>query len=289
VLFFVKANTLGPQPFMNTPQIRDAQFPQHQPYDDEISLVDLAKTLIKRRWWVIGTGFVVVALALAYALANRTGPAYNYISIYELAEKNPAKKLENTSSVLEKINSMHWPSYRRSYMQENGLKSLDDLPFTFEVTNPAGTNLILLKSAALEAEKDEVKQLHQALLNEVIVDQDAAFKRETAKLTKQITLIKSLLEDLSKNSNLTVAQEQQIATHTQKLFELEEALIDLKEGKLIQLSAQDERAKLKKLSGSLVLALGIVLGGLLGVMAAFFAEFAAQVRQSLKEENQAKI
>ena len=275
---------------MNTPQVRDAQFQQHQHYDDEISLVDLAKTLIKRRWWVIGTGFVVIALALAYALANRTGPAaYNYISIYELAEKNSAVKLENTSSVLEKINSMHWPSYRRNYMQEKGLKDFGELPFTFEVTNPTGTNLILLKSVVLETEKDEAKQLHQALLNEVIADQDAAFKRETTKLTKQITLIKSLLEDLAKNSNQSTAQEQQIATQTQKLFELEDALIELKEGKLIQLSAQDERAKLKKLSGSLILALGIVLGGILGIMAAFFAEFAAQVRQSLKEENQAKI
>ncbi|WP_027849690.1 hypothetical protein [Marinospirillum minutulum] len=271
---------------MNTPQIRDAQFQQHQHYDDEISLVDLAKTLIKRRWWVIGTGFVVVALALAFALVNRTGPAYNYISIYELAEKNSAEKLETTSSVLEKINSMHWPSYRRNYMQEKGLKGFGELPFTFEVTNPTGTNLILLKSVVLEAEKNEAKQLHQALLNEVIADQDAAFKRETTKLTKQITLIKSLLEDLAKNSNQSTAQEQQIATQTQRLFELEDALIELKEGKLIQLSAQDERAKLKKLSGSLVLALGIVLGGILGIMAAFFAEFASQVRKSLQEETE---
>lgn len=113
---------------MNTPQVGDAQFQQHPHYDDEISLVDLAKTLIKRRWWVIGTGFVV--------------------------------------------------------------------------------------------------------------------------------------------------------------FELEDALIELKEGKLIQLSAQDERAKLKKLSGSLILALGIVLGGILGIMAAFFAEFASQVRKSLQEETE---
>ncbi|GLR64680.1 hypothetical protein GCM10007878_21180 [Marinospirillum insulare] len=284
MLFFIKVIVLGTATFMNTPQIRDAQFQQHQHYDDEISLVDLAKTLIKRRWWVIGTGFVVVALALAFALANRTGPAYNYISIYELAEKNSAEKLETTSSVLEKINSMHWPSYRRNYVQEKGLKGFGELPFTFEVTNPSGTNLILLKSVVLETEKDEAKQLHQALLNEVTADQDAAFKRETTKLTKQITLIKSLLEDLAKNSNQSTAQEQQIATQTQRLFELEDALIELKEGKLIQLSAQDERAKLKKLSGSLVLALGIVLGGILGIMAAFFAEFASQVRQSLKEE-----
>lgn len=271
---------------MNTPQIRDAQFQQHPHYDDEISLVDLAKTLIKRRWWVIGTGFVVVALALAFALANRTAPAYNYISIYELAEKNSTEKLEATSSVLEKINSMHWPSYRRNYMQQNELTSFGELPFTFAVTNPAGTNLILLSSAALETDKDEAKHLHQTLLNEVIADQNAAFKREETKLTKQITLTKTLLEKLNQSSSKSTAQEQQIATQTQRLFELEDSLSDLKEGKLIQLSAQDERAKLKKLSGSLVLALGIVLGGILGIVAAFFAEFASQVRKSLKEETE---
>jgi len=37
-------------------------------------------------------------------------------------------------------------------------------------------------------------------------------------------------------------------------------------------------------SGKLIVALGIVLGGILGIMAAFFVEFAARVRQSLKEE-----
>ena len=289
MLFFVEETNFQAKITMNTPQIRDAQFQQHPHYDDEISLVDLAKTLIKRRWWVIGTGFVVIALALVYALANRTGPAYSYISIYELAKKTPEENLETTSSVLEKINSMHWPSYRRDYMQANNLTSTGELPFTFALNNPKDTNLIIFTTIALEENKELSKQLHQNLLEKVMADQNTVFHYEKNKLTKQIAATKQQLDQLKNTSGSKQQQEQIIANQTQRLFELEDKLNDLQEGKLIQLSAQDERAKLKKLSGSLVLALGIVLGGILGIMAAFFAEFAAQVRQSLKEENQAKI
>lgn len=286
MLFFVEETNFQAKITMNTPQIRDAQFQQHPHYDDEISLVDLAKTLIKRRWWFLGVSFLVVALALVYALANRTGPAYNYISIYELAKKTPEENLETTSSVLEKINSMHWPSYRRDYMQANNLTSTGELPFTFALNNPKDTNLIIFTTIALEENKELSKQLHQNLLEKVMADQNTVFHYEKNKLTKQIAATKQQLDQLKNTSGSKQQQEQIIANQTQRLFELEDKLNDLQEGKLIQLSAQDERAKLKKLSGSLVLALGIVLGGLLGVMAAFFAEFAAQVRKSLQEETE---
>lgn len=85
------------------------------------------------------------------------------------------------------------------------------------------------------------------------------------------------------------ATAEQVINFTTRLFSLNEKLEDLTAGKVERYVVEGERAKLKKLSGSLILALGIVLGGILGIMAAFFAEFAAQVRQSLQEENQAKI
>jgi uncharacterized protein involved in exopolysaccharide biosynthesis len=284
------------------PATRDAQF-QHYP-DDEISLIDLAKILIKRRWWVLGTGSIILLLAFTFALLNRSeGKMYEYTSIYQQAEKSPGSTLVSTSSLLQQVKTLHWPNYRRQYMQEQQIENPDELPFDFEIDTPANTTLVTLTSEALEEDKPEVDVLHEAMVKNINDHQQTAIKRETEKLEKQIERTQGLLaqvqeaaaqaEDaaqaLTATEQITSYTErlftfEQIISYTERLFTLQDKLEDITPGNIVQYTEQGKRVQPDKVSGKLIVALGIVLGGILGIMAAFFVEFAARVRQSLKEE-----
>ena len=224
--------------------------PQRSTYqDDEISLVDLAKILIRRRWWLIGTAGVVVLLALAFALLTHGDPEYQYTSIYQQAEAEPGRPLTSSASVIQQMESLDWPNYQRRYKEENKVEAL---PFDLEINNPDNTTLVTLNSTATAQNRDQVLNLHETLLGSVIERQQEALEREN---------------------------------YADRLFELERELENLKEGEVIEYAARGEEQE--GTSSMLILVLGIVLGGIAGVMAAFFAEFVFRVRESLAAEKEA--
>ena len=87
---------------------------EQYPHDDEISLVDLAKILVRRRWWVYGTVIVTVGAALIAALLMRGGPVYEVITIYEVADySNTAgeqQPLQATRGLIQRLESVYRPA-----------------------------------------------------------------------------------------------------------------------------------------------------------------------------------
>lgn len=82
-------------------------------YDDEISLVELASTFLRRRrvFYVV---FVVTMLAgLVYAIL---APAkYEYVSLVKVAEKGSGEYLDEPSSVMAQLEN-HWvPELEAAY------------------------------------------------------------------------------------------------------------------------------------------------------------------------------
>ncbi|MED5295119.1 MAG: Wzz/FepE/Etk N-terminal domain-containing protein, partial [Pseudomonadota bacterium] len=71
----------------NTPTQPPEHYFPRPPADDEISLVDIALILV-RRWKMMAVIFLVVVLAaLAFALSKTD--TYRYVSIYNVAERQP--------------------------------------------------------------------------------------------------------------------------------------------------------------------------------------------------------
>ncbi|MBE0506134.1 MAG: lipopolysaccharide biosynthesis protein [Marinospirillum sp.] len=256
-------------------QQRDAQF---HPYpDDEISLVDLAKILIKRRWTLLVTATVVVIMALVFALLRE--PNYTYTSIYKIAEIERGEALEAVQSLIEQAQNLYWPNVSRAYQIDNNLKSM---PFKLAVNNPKDTLLILLSSEASEISQAKIEDLHQQVIEALQQQQQQAVKTTVERLQRQTETTQKLLDQAAQSESEKATD--MIAGYTERLFALEDRLQSLQPGQVLQVAAAGERAK--SVGKSLILALGIVLGGILGIMAAFFAEFAARVRQSLKEDQQ---
>lgn len=74
-----------------------------------------------------------------------------------------------------------------------------------------------------------------------------------------------------------------IASYTDRISEIQVRLSQLSEGEVVQVAVQSlEPSDTRR---SLIMVIAIVLGGMLAVMAAFFAQFAVAVRTSLGNES----
>lgn len=249
--------------------------PQHSPSNDEISLVDLAKILIKR-WKAMVSIFLIVVLgALAYALL--TERSYEYISIYQVAEQTPGNALEAPGSVLAKVNNLYVGSVTRELRESLGLESL---PFEVTVSNPTDTLLIRLGSEASEDNNELVSQMHETLVVRMAEDQQVRIENYRTVLEQQLQSVEHALEAVEQSNSERAGE--LIASYTERLTEIHQELAQLSEGEVVQVAVQSLEPI--GIGRSLIMALALVLGGMLAVIAAFLFEFASCVRQSLQEE-----
>lgn len=249
--------------------------PQYTHYDDEISLVDLAKILI-RRWKTMAIIFIVVVLAaLAYALL--TPRTYHYTSLYGVAEQGPNNPLEDPAALVAKAKSLYIGPETRELL--DSLK-IENLPFDTKIENPEETLLVSLTSQASEANIDMVTQLHEGVLARLKESQQAMVKRREEALERQLQSAKDALEAARQSESLGAAEV--VAGIMGRIAGLEASLLELQEGEISQTAVQSLEPT--GISRVLVLALGIVLGGMLAVLGAFFMQFAGLVSNSLKDD-----
>ncbi|SDK73861.1 hypothetical protein SAMN05192555_10166 [Franzmannia pantelleriensis] len=253
------------------------QEPRENAYqDDEISLVDLAKILIQR-WLTMAVIFcLVVAGALAYALSLPR--PYQYVSLYQAAEQSPTSALESTGALVARANNLYLGPLTREMLAEH--EEQTSLPFNVDVDSPSDTLLIRVRSTAETEHAEQVERMHRQLLERMQQDQQAMVERRQETLERRIDSNQQALEAL--DDSTSPAAGELIATYSQRVAELESELADLQSGEVIQTAVQSTQPSGQ--SRAMVLALGIVLGGMLALMGAFFAHFGSLVRASLRAE-----
>lgn len=247
--------------------------------DDEISLVDLAKILIKR-WKLMAITFgLIVLIALAYALLlERT---YEYVSIYQVAEQAPSENredsaLESPASVVAKTTNLYLGAVTRDILRDQARSALPAVT----INHPDSTLLVTLSSQAAEADEAVVEALHGQVLARIREDQLATLAQRREALSRQLASAESALA-LAKQSTSPSAAEL-VASYAERAANIEDRLAQLQEGQVVQTAVQS--LKPTGTSRSLIMALAIVLGGMLAVMMAFFSQFAVAVRESLADE-----
>jgi len=252
------------------------QQPQ-QPYYDEISLVDLATTLIRRRRILYGVLVAVIGFALLYAFVV-VGEVKEYTTLIQLAEEQTEEgrqPVEPATTVLATIESRWLPELQASYAETEGEK----LPFKVNVSNPKETPLIKLASEAPSEKAGEVEKVHQQLVNDIVERQNSLINRSQRALQQRLSSVESTLQQLNEKQ---VAGEA-IAQTIQERVDIEAELESLRTAEVLVVARESlENAGPGKL---LILALATVLGLMLGIFAAFMAEFASQVRQAMKEKD----
>ena len=261
---------------------QDAQFPQAPypmyPYtaDDEISLVDLAKILVKQRLWFMGVTALIILATFLYALTMT--PSYRYVSIYQVAEGEPDEALTNIKGTLEVINNLHVPTFTRNYKLEN---QVNNLPFKLNANNPESTTLIVMTSEGSADQLPSIASLHEFVMTSISDQQKQLVSLRIASVERQLASTQSQLNEVRDSISQNAAE---VAVPLlNRISELENEREQIRAGQVIQLAEKTERAS--RVGKSLILALGIVLGGILGLISAFMAEFIGRVRKSLVEDS----
>ena len=275
------------------------QSPGQERYDDEISLIDLAIVLVRRKWWAIGMFVLVLAAALLYVTLQ---PAREYTGQAEL-------KLVH---VPESVQMQPPPDIAGPLKNELGQRD-------------PGLTLVELSQGVLFLEVQGTdKQEVMALLDKAV--------HRTKELAEEKLVpwaMKSLndyREQITEKRKLIVNYQERISGYKERIQLLQEKSLQEKDSEslvaLIQAELalrqrlDQEKKQLEKLQKSfghmdpdalednlqaaqvqkepvltsdgapvnLILALSVVLGLMAGVFTAFFAEFASSVRRRMQEQ-----
>lgn len=307
---------------------------------DEISLVDIAKVLWERRWWMVGIALVTIAAALLFALSKEH--EYSYTTTIRIGETNVDERVSTGDSVREAVERRFLPQLRQSFSVEHELQRL---PFDFKVeADREGRHVTLNSRSTLENEA-LVRSFHSGLAALIASDHNEriqlVFRQTEIRLQNLRTRLAAQQRRLDELTALAVdaaaiavedaeAMEEsaglnlgaQSAGTGRPAFrpmlsssdpsltvllsrvQLTE-LITQYEGAISDLIREIEDIELRRewitptqvvveairsespvgTGRSLILALGLVLGGMLGLFGAFIAEFIGQVRASLRGAN----
>lgn len=251
------------------------QLPLYPYQTDEITLVDIAKTLIKRRR-LMALVFVLTVAAAA-VVAFMLPQKYEYTTIYTIAQADAENPLESAPGLQTKVNSLYIPAVVREFLPSH---QLEVVPFKLNISNPRDSGLITITSQTTEDAEPLVQELHGAIAERLKAEQDANIHRRTELLQQQIDAARAQI-DLVKNADLAKAGEL-IASYTATINDLQAQANSFQPGSISAIANQSLQPK--GTSKTLVLALGLVLGAMLAVMAVFVREFIGQLCASLKEE-----
>lgn len=245
---------------------------QRPQYDDEISLVDIAAIFVKRRriFYVV---FLVITLGgVAYALLQTD--TYQYKSLLQVAEKSSGKYVEEPATTIATLENRWLPEQETIFREENDRK----LPVKVSFSSPDNTGLIRFISETSKENKEYVKDIHQKLIEQIQERQSNLIEREKRSLKSRIESTERALESLQGGENTGAA----IAEAFERKVELESDLEAIKSTEVIVVSR--ESADKTGPARALMIVLSAMVGGMLGIFSAFFAQFVVSVRTQLMEE-----
>jgi len=243
-------------------------------YSDEISLVDLATTFIRRRrvFYVV---FLLCTLGgLAYAL--QASNTYTYVSLVQLAQKDSATSLQAPAATIATLENRWLPEVKTTYRTQNE----ENLPFDVKFVNPENTGLIHVSTETTENQAEQVEEIHKLLIRNLSQYQQALVKREQASLDRQISSLSVVADSLRGQLESSDA----FAAALQRSSSLEIARQNLA-GVEVLVSARQSAEKTGP-KRSLIVVLATLLGGMLGLFMVFMVEFGSSVKRQLAEDGQ---
>lgn len=243
-------------------------------YDDEISLVDLATTFIRRRRVFYAAVISVLMMAVVYTFAF-VDEVKEYSTLIQLGEQQGEGSydpLEQPAAVIATIENRWYPELQSAYAETEGEK----LPVSINADNPKQTTLIKLSTETSSENAGEVEEVHQQLVDKITQRQSEILVHQRNVLERRLESISGTLDRLS---NRDVAGEA-LAQVIREQAEIRAQLESLKPAETLVVAR--ESLENKGTSKKLILALSLVLSFMLGIFATFMAEFVAHVRQAMQ-------
>lgn len=267
----------------------DGQTPGQESFDNEISVVEIAIILVRRKWWALGIFAFVLAAALAYTvlLAPREYTGSAELELMHVPQALQAQPPPDIAETLKNEFTQDDPGLSSVELSE-GILSLE---FQGKDRNEVQSQLADATSMAQELAEKKFMPWARTSLNDY-QERITAYKQRIQLLEKKILQEKDS-ESLAALIKAEVALDERLDKKYEQLEEMEKAVgqsfyggieNDIQPVEVIK----EPTVSIKGVSVKLVLALSVVLGSMAGIFAAFFAEFIANVRRRMQEEQHAE-
>ncbi|SEO80502.1 Wzz/FepE/Etk N-terminal domain-containing protein [Aquisalimonas asiatica] len=278
---------------------RDADFGPSRHHDDEISLYDLWDVLVRRFPVMLGVGAVVALAGLAYALTQPV--TYDYRTGIDLPrvyhQEDGMRLVVSADAAIARLEDVIIPAQRGELFgdEEGGPR--------VRVVERGGEHSIMLESSSTRERRDRVERIHEAVAEDLSGQFEGRYEQwvtsmvrphenRVAMLEEQLSMLEEQLSNLSGRldgadgvSSLVIAQ--QMGDLRREMGELRrdrveassvmEIIQNTSHGtELAFLSSESETPT--GAGRSLIVALSVVLGGMLGLFAGFFWEFVSNAR-----------
>lgn len=180
------------------PDRRPPEPPPPAYYEDEVSLADLVRTLIRRKWVLLITWAAVVALAATYLmLVPESRRQFGILSIGVVASEGAGGSIEmvpieDTATALARIKDAYLPA-ELAILSESGDK-LGSSSLT--VKNPKGTMLIVLEGFASTADEQHMQTLIRKVGKKLIAAHDAVAEATRERFAARLEKARARLAEL---------------------------------------------------------------------------------------------
>lgn len=252
---------------------RNSSFSEYQ--SSEISLVDLAKIVIKWRKIEFAVWVLCFLVGLAYVLL--TPRTFEFSSVYQMA-MNGDKPIEPPAGLLSKIENFYEPALYQTFSKSAGESSVNAIKLN--ISNPKSTALVVIHSVLPKSKMKLVRSFHQQLLEKIGNEQTHLLNRKESALKSQLKTLDEQLNELKQGSGQGLATS--IASTMEQRNDVQQTLNNLSDGQSLVLAQPSLKPKGPR--HALVILLSLILGLFLALFAGFGAEFVAVVNASYRDQ-----
>ncbi|MDG5499552.1 Wzz/FepE/Etk N-terminal domain-containing protein [Marinobacter sp. BGYM27] len=140
--------------------------PPHPSYaNDEISLVDIAKVLIRRKAWIISLFLICLLGSVGLALVKDSH--YTYTTSILVGEFGLDKYVSSAKQAKSVLDSRIVPVIERQFVDK---RDIEQIPFETSVMADEGNNFVTLQSKATEDKRSLVAEFHESMASALTRD-----------------------------------------------------------------------------------------------------------------------
>lgn len=228
---------------------------------DELTLVDLAKILVRKRYWIIGIFILVFGCTIAFGLTRKPAAAEpqkpQYATSILVGYGTPNAMLETPDAVRDQISRVYWPAVVDEFKKQN--KPVMEIAFEVEPPKMTSTNLIRFVTTSDSVSPAAVQAFHRRIA-ELVLERHQ----------RLLETYKSAVERAA-NARVPTAIYEPFASEIAAVAEV-----------VVPPEAKSASAP-SGISRSIIM-LGVLLGLLCGIAAAFLVHFVEIVRRSMDSD-----
>lgn len=241
---------------------------QNMEKPEEIGLVDLAAIVVVRRIVAISVLLLTLLAGIFYVLV--TPDEYQYRSLFEVAQEKGGKSAQSSEYLVSKLETFWLPQLESQY-EDDGKRLVGKPAFD----RSSESNMIEFRSLAAMDDESMVREMHENLIGRLLKEQHEYVSDKKESLQQQLSSSDALIERIAGLEN-----DQSVAAIVEVRNEIKRELDGLRPAEVLTTARRslkpDGLPVWQKLVGFLV------AGVVLGIMAAFAAEFVARVRAKLQ-------